>query len=280
MSKIKVFEQAIKDFGVEAALEYFDVPEKDKNNFRQIFGLDPAPVLLPLVEKKEIDWAKVIEKSVNIMQDYATLVAQDLVLKTTVRTTADILSAIPLPPPEGNTPASEQGEGYEVNINFSGGNEWVLVSKSVYDNYCADHRRKVIYPLIVEKKTISGLRASVEYIGAQSYFNKWIRELTREEQTHLADMLDEFHTEQSPPSLQEREKGMKWVKASERLPEGRKGFAKQIVTKWTFDKIDGEDNTQMRVLTVFELLDLSKHMIDLRKVEWLDESQDTAKQSK
>lgn len=34
MSNVKEFEKAIKQFGVDAALEYFDVPEEKKDFFR------------------------------------------------------------------------------------------------------------------------------------------------------------------------------------------------------------------------------------------------------
>jgi hypothetical protein len=34
MSKVIEFEKAIKEFGVDAALEYFDVPEEKKDFFR------------------------------------------------------------------------------------------------------------------------------------------------------------------------------------------------------------------------------------------------------
>ena len=69
---------------------------------------------------------------------------------------------------------------------------------------------------------------------------------------------------------------MKWIKASERMPLITNGFAKQIVTKWTFDKVtNGESNIQMRTTTTNQFIDLLKEMIDLRKVEWLDESETT-----
>lgn len=64
-----------------------------------------SPVLLPKVEeKKEFNWAKVVERSVSIMRAYATLVAHDTILKATIITTSDILSSIPIPLP--NTPST------------------------------------------------------------------------------------------------------------------------------------------------------------------------------
>jgi len=62
---------------------------------------------------------------------------------------------------------------------------------------------------------------------------------------------------------------MKFIKASEQLPESTNGFAKQIVTRWSFE----HGNSQLRVSTINQFLDLTKSMIDLEKVEWMDVEQ-------
>lgn len=64
---------------------------------------------------------------------------------------------------------------------------------------------------------------------------------------------------------------MKWIKASERLPEVTIGYAKQIVLRWQF-----VDNVQLRVSTANQLVDIFKATVsDLTKIEWLDESLST-----
>lgn len=62
---------------------------------------------------------------------------------------------------------------------------------------------------------------------------------------------------------------MKWIKASERLPEATNGYAKQIVTKWTF----ADGNFQLRTTTANALIDRTKFLTDSSKIEWLDESE-------
>jgi len=64
---------------------------------------------------------------------------------------------------------------------------------------------------------------------------------------------------------------MKFIKASEQLPESTNGFAKQIVTRWSFEHA----NSQLRVCTINQFLDLTKSMIDLEKVEWMDVEENT-----
>lgn len=64
---------------------------------------------------------------------------------------------------------------------------------------------------------------------------------------------------------------MKFIKASEQLPESTNGFGKQIVTRWSFE----HGNSQLRVCTINQFLDLTKSMIDLEKVEWMDVEQST-----
>lgn len=94
----------------------------------------------------------------------------------------------------------------------------------------------------------------------EQWYNEWIKK--REKQGNAInayDMLVEFSAQQ-PTSI-------RWVKASERLPEGTYAFSKQIVTRWQFN--DGM--TQMRTTTINQFLDAIKLLTDLDKLEWLDE---------